>query len=123
MSEIASYMNYTATVIFLFDFKPFSYFIAVLPSVGGEIPGTNNVTSANSQLFNNSMPVGNSSSTTAMNSSMTLPLEDSGTAVINGSAPSAILNSGDKLQMELESAPKGLILTVKEPGESNLIVG
>ena len=81
------------------------------------------MTSANSQLFNNSMPVGNSSSTTAMNSSMTLPLEDSGTAVINGSAPSAILNSGDKLQMELESAPKGLILTVKDPGESNLIVG
>ena len=73
MTKIASYMNYTATVILLFDFKPFSYFIAALPAVGGgEIPGTNNVTSANSQLFNNSMPVGNSSSTTAMNSSMTL---------------------------------------------------
>ena len=40
-------------------------------------------------------------------------------------APSAstLLPSGDKLEMELESAPKGLILTVKEPGESNLIVG
>ena len=40
-------------------------------------------------------------------------------------APSAstLLPSGDKLEMELESAPKGLILIVKEPGESNLIVG
>ena len=34
-----------------------------------------------------------------------------------------LLPSGEKREMELESAPEGLILVVKEPGNSTLIVG
>lgn len=39
------------------------------------------------------------------------------------STPSNIPNFATKLESELSSAPKGLILIVKEPGESNLIAG
>ena len=41
----------------------------------------------------------------------------------NGTTTAAPLPFDAKLENELASAPKGLILIVKEPGESKLIAG